>query len=117
MSRIKSLFSSPKEKVIPFYTAGYPKLNSTVDLVIASCDAGADMIEIGIPFSDPQADGPVIQASSQKALENGITINKIFLAFELSAKRRLTSYGLSLLSSYFILIFFFEIFAIFFAKS
>ena len=75
MSRIKSLFSSPKEKVIPFFTAGYPKLNSTVDLVIASCDAGADMIEIGIPFSDPQADGPVIQASSQKALENGITIN------------------------------------------
>ena len=54
MSRIKSLFSLPKEKVIPFFTAGYPKLNSTVDLVIASCDAGADMIEIGIPFSDPQ---------------------------------------------------------------
>ena len=82
MSRIKSLFSSPKEKVIPFFTAGYPKLNSTVDLVIASCDAGADMIEIGIPFSDPQADGPVIQASSQKALENGITINKIFQQVE-----------------------------------
>ena len=82
MSRIKSLFISPKEKVIPFFTAGYPKLNSTVDLVIASCDAGADMIEIGIPFSDPQADGPVIQASSQKALENGITINKIFQQVE-----------------------------------
>lgn len=78
MSRIKQLFSEPKEKLIPFLTAGYPELNSTVELVCAAVDAGADMVEIGIPFSDPQADGPVIQASSQRALDNGITLKIIF---------------------------------------
>ncbi len=78
MNRIQKLFSEPKEKLIPFLTAGYPKLENTVELVCAAVDDGADMIEIGIPFSDPQADGPVIQQSSQRALDNGITLNKIF---------------------------------------
>ncbi|MBN4080937.1 tryptophan synthase subunit alpha [Caldithrix abyssi] len=78
MSRIKQLFSKPKEKLIPFLTAGYPELDSTLELVCAAVGAGADMVEIGIPFSDPQADGPVIQASSQQALDNGITLKKIF---------------------------------------
>ena len=78
MNRIKKLFCEPKEKLIPFFTAGYPKLDSTIKLVCAAADAGADMVEIGIPFSDPQADGPVIQASSQQALDNGMTLNIIF---------------------------------------
>jgi tryptophan synthase alpha chain len=78
MNRIKKLFKEPKEKLIPFLTAGYPELESTVELVCAAVDAGADMVEIGIPFSDPQADGPVIQVSSQQALDNGMTLNKIF---------------------------------------
>jgi len=78
MNRIQKLFSEPKEKLIPFLTAGYPKLKSTVDLVYAAAEAGADMIEIGIPFSDPQADGPIIQTSSQQALDNGMTLKKIF---------------------------------------
>ncbi len=78
MNRIQKLFSEPREKLIPFLTAGYPKLDSTVELVCAVADAGADMIEIGIPFSDPQADGPIIQASSQQALEYGITLKIIF---------------------------------------
>ena len=51
MNRINKLFSEPKEKLIPFVTAGYPELDSTVDLVCSAADAGADMIEIGIPFS------------------------------------------------------------------
>ena len=78
MNRIQKLFSETKEKLIPFFTAGYPELNSTVDLIYGAVEAGADMIEIGIPFSDPQAEGPVIQASSQQALDNGMTLKKIF---------------------------------------
>ena len=78
MNRIQKLFSEPKEKLIPFLTAGYPELDSTVELVCNAAEVGADMIEIGIPFSDPQADGPIIQASSQQALNNGMTLNKIF---------------------------------------
>ncbi|MBH10821.1 MAG: tryptophan synthase subunit alpha [Candidatus Marinimicrobia bacterium] len=78
MNRIKKLFKSKKVRLIPFLTAGYPDLNSTVSLVISAADAGADMIEIGIPFSDPQADGPVIQASSQKALDNGMNLKTLF---------------------------------------
>ena len=64
--------------MIPFLTAGYPELDSTVELVLGAVSAGADMIEIGIPFSDPQADGPIIQEASEKALKNGITLNIIF---------------------------------------
>lgn len=82
MNRIQSLFQKPGEKLIPFLTAGYPELDSTVELVLGAVSAGADMIEIGIPFSDPQADGPVIQASSQQALNNGITLKTIFQQVE-----------------------------------
>ncbi|MEE2877217.1 MAG: tryptophan synthase subunit alpha [Candidatus Neomarinimicrobiota bacterium] len=78
MKKIQSLFSSLGEKVVPFITAGYPQIDSTVELVLTFAEAGADMIEIGIPFSDPLADGPVIQTSNLKALENGITLKKIF---------------------------------------
>ena len=78
MNRIQKLFSQSREKLIPFLTAGYPELDSTVELVCAAVNAGADMIEIGIPFSDPQADGLVIQTSSQIALDNGISLSKIF---------------------------------------
>ena len=78
MNQIQSLFQKPGEKLIPFLTAGYPELDSTVELVLGAVSAGADMIEIGIPFSDPLADGPVIQSSSQQALDNGITLKIIF---------------------------------------
>ncbi len=98
MNRIQKLFADPKEKLIPFFTAGYPKLESTVDLVCAAAEAGADMVEIGIPFSDPQADGPVIQASSQQALDNGITLNKIF--DQVIEIRNLTDVPLALMGYY-----------------
>ena len=60
-----------------FVTAGYPTLNTTVQLLIQLHDAGADLIEIGMPFSDPLADGPVIQQSSMTALRNGVTLARI----------------------------------------
>lgn len=61
-----------------FITAGYPDLDSTVDLVLGFEKNGADLIELGMPFSDPLADGPTIQYASNVAIENGVTMNKIF---------------------------------------
>ena len=78
MNRIQKIFLNRTEKVIPFLTAGYPTKKDTINLVLAAESSGAAMVELGIPFSDPQADGPIIQASSQQALDNGITLKIIF---------------------------------------
>jgi tryptophan synthase alpha chain len=81
MSRLSKVFEQkiPKgEKILSFFVpAGYPEPTSTTDLVVAVAEAGADLIEIGVPFSDPLADGPTIQRASKIALENGITLKKI----------------------------------------
>ena len=66
-----------KKMLIPFFTAGYPALESTVKLAIMAQSCGCDMIELGMPFSDPLADGPEIQFSSKIALDNGITVKTI----------------------------------------
>ena len=68
MSKIKNAFAGGKA-FIPFITCGDPDLETTERLVKAMAEAGADMIELGIPFSDPTAEGPVIQAASARALE------------------------------------------------
>lgn len=79
MKRIKELFQRKQQRVLNVYcTAGYPQLNSTVDVMKCLQANGADLIELGMPYSDPLADGPVIQASSTKALQNGMTISKLF---------------------------------------
>jgi tryptophan synthase alpha chain len=79
MSRIQSLFQRKVKGILSFYcTAGYPALEDTVPLILELEGSGADMIEIGIPFSDPLADGPVIQQSSQGALINGMSIPELF---------------------------------------
>ena len=79
MSRIKELFAKKKKNVLNIYcTAGYPQLDSTLTVMKALQDSGADLIELGMPYSDPLADGPVIQASSGRALENGMTIARLF---------------------------------------
>jgi len=79
MNRITELFNNKKSRILNIYcTAGYPLLNSTLEIMKALQENGADMIELGMPYSDPLADGPVIQASSAKAIENGMTINKLF---------------------------------------
>jgi tryptophan synthase alpha chain len=75
MSRIQELFATKKNRILNVYcTAGFPELNSTLTVMKALQDSGADLIELGMPYSDPLADGPVIQASGGKALENGMTI-------------------------------------------
>ena len=79
MNRIKTLFQEKKENILNIYfTAGYPQLEDTTRIILELQDAGIDMIEVGIPYSDPLADGNTIQASSQQALSNGITLDKIF---------------------------------------
>ncbi len=79
MNRIDSLFQTKPGQILSvFFTAGYPALNSTVDIIKALTRAGADMIEIGMPFSDPMADGPVIQKSSDVALKQGMSMKLLF---------------------------------------
>ncbi|MBO9561822.1 MAG: tryptophan synthase subunit alpha [Niastella sp.] len=79
MSRIQELFKKKKDHVLNIYcTAGYPQLDSTLPVMQALQDNGADLIELGMPYSDPLADGPVIQASSAVALANGMTIKTLF---------------------------------------
>jgi len=80
-NRIQNLFENrdrTKRVMSLFLTAGYPDLESGVELILGFEQSGADLIEIGIPFSDPLADGPTIQYSSTIAIRNGITMNKIF---------------------------------------
>jgi tryptophan synthase alpha chain len=79
MNRINKLFQEKKNNILSVYfTAGHPSLNAAPVIINALEKAGADMIEIGMPFSDPMADGPVIQNSSSKALKNGMTLKILF---------------------------------------
>jgi len=79
MNRLNQLFNTKKDNLLSvYYTAGYPKLNTTVDIAEALEKSGVDFLEIGFPYSDPVADGPTIQHSSEKALENGMTLHLLF---------------------------------------
>lgn len=78
MNRIDKTFKEKKNILNIYFTAGYPQLSDTVRVAKDLEASGADMLEIGIPFSDPVADGPTIQASSEKSLANGMTIAKLF---------------------------------------
>ena len=81
MSRIKACFeqlkSQGRKALVPFVTAGDPSLDATVPLLHTLAENGADLIELGIPFSDPMADGPVIQLADERALANGVTTHKV----------------------------------------
>lgn len=79
MNRIDALFEQKKQSVLNVYcTAGYPRINSMVEVLQSLQENGADIIEIGMPYSDPLADGPVIQQSNMIALENGMSIPLLF---------------------------------------
>ena len=81
MSRIAATFEVLKKRgrkaLIPFITAGDPDPQLTVPLMHALAKAGADVIELGVPFSDPMADGPVIQRSSERALQQGVSLRGV----------------------------------------
>lgn len=77
MSKIKEAFAKGKA-FIPFITCGDPSLDVTIEAVKAMVKAGADLVELGIPFSDPTAEGPVIQEANVRALSGGVTTDKVF---------------------------------------
>lgn len=78
MKRIQEKLQENKKLVSIYFTAGFPNLNDTKTIIEDLEKSGVDMIEIGLPFSDPLADGPTIQASSTKALQNGMTSEVLF---------------------------------------
>jgi tryptophan synthase alpha chain len=82
MSQIAQTFERMRDEgrkgFIPFITAGDPDPDTSLEIINALADCGADIIELGVPFSDPMADGPTIQASSQRALANGVTLKVVF---------------------------------------
>jgi len=80
--RFKRLKSEGRKAFIPYITAGDPDLATTESLLLALADAGADVIELGVPFSDPMADGPVIQRASERALKNPIGVADILPVVE-----------------------------------
>jgi tryptophan synthase alpha chain len=78
-NRLNTMFDQKKNNLLSVYfTAGYPALNTTLDIAEALEKAGADFLEIGFPYSDPVADGPTIQHSSQQALDSGMNLNLLF---------------------------------------
>jgi tryptophan synthase alpha chain len=76
MNRLNRAFSDGKKKLIAYLTAGDPSLAESAGLVVEAARAGADVIELGVPWSDPSADGPVIQLAMQRALDNGGSLEK-----------------------------------------
>ena len=77
-ARFEELAAVGRPGFVPYVTAGYPTLGHTRDLLAGLAELGSDVIELGIPFSDPMADGPTIQRSSQGALDNGTTVDDVF---------------------------------------
>ncbi|NQS91492.1 MAG: tryptophan synthase subunit alpha [Chloroflexi bacterium] len=79
---IYKAFSHDRPILMPYFTLGYPDYESSLNIIQACVESGAEMMELGLPFSDPLADGPTIQHSTQVALENGLTTNLCFKAVE-----------------------------------
>ncbi|WP_116105357.1 tryptophan synthase subunit alpha [Lewinella sp. IMCC34191] len=99
MNRLSRLFSEKDRDVLNIYfTAGYPALDSTVPIIRSLAEAGADLIEVGMPYSDPMADGETIQQSGMRALENGMTLRVLFE--QLTEARRHTDVPLVMMGYY-----------------
>ena len=96
--KFKELRAEKRKAFIVFITAGDPSLKATEELVLAFENSGVDLIEIGVPFSDPLADGPTIQASSQRSLKQGTTLDKVFTLVK--KIRRKSSIPLALMMYY-----------------
>ena len=99
MNRLDLLFADGRKDILNiFFTAGHPNLEDTESIILALDKAGVDLIEVGIPYSDPLADGPTIQASSMQALKNGMTVDLLFQ--QVAAARAKTNIPLILMGNY-----------------
>ena len=79
MNRIDRLFETKKDGVLSvYYTAGYPECDDTVPVLLELASCGVDMVEIGMPFSDPVADGPLLEQANQRAIRNGMSLTRLF---------------------------------------
>ncbi len=106
MNRIDKTFADLKAQnktaLIGFLTAGDPDFDTSLEVLKAACESGVDIIELGIPFSDPTSDGPVIQAASERALQGGMSLGR---SFELAEKLRSVTQTPIVLFSYYNLLF------------
>ena len=99
MNRLTQLFKQKKSRILNVYfTAGYPKLSDTEGVILALEKSGVDLIELGMPYSDPLADGPTIQESGAKALQNGMHLNLLFE--QIKSARQKTQIPLILMGYY-----------------
>lgn len=99
MNRLDHLFNQKSQNILNiFFTAGHPTLEDTETIILELDKAGVDLIEVGIPYSDPLADGPTIQASSMRALKNGMTLELLFQ--QVAAARNQTAIPLILMGNY-----------------
>jgi len=89
-TKISTAFSNGHSALMPYFTIGFPDFETSLNVIEACVEAGADLMELGIPFSDPLADGPTIQHSTQVALENGINVARCLEAVATLRKRGVT---------------------------
>ena len=89
--RIQKIFQNKNKKLITFTTGGDPNLKTSIKVIETILDNGADIIEIGMPFSDPMADGPTIQLSSNRAIAKGTTLEEIFFICNQVRKKSATT--------------------------
>ena len=80
MSKTEQALSTPGDKLIGYFPAGFPTLPESVEAAIAMCESGVDVLEFGVPYSDPVMDGLVIQKATEEALANGFKLNQLFNA-------------------------------------
>jgi len=88
--KISEAFGNGHAALMPYFTIGYPTFETSLSVIEACVEAGADLMELGVPFSDPLADGPTIQYSTQVALENGITVKRCLEAVKVLRSRGVT---------------------------
>ena len=99
MNRFQKIFSSGRKVAVGYVTAGCPSVGSSLEFMRGMIEGGTDILELGVPFSDPTADGPVIQQSSQLALRSGFTVDKVF-GIASTLRKEYPELGLVLFSYY-----------------